>query len=76
MPPGIRIGLIGLGKMGGIRAQTIRRRDDTLLVAGTDPHPPSRGFDELTLLPEGSAIAEMLADYAVMREQARDCSRY
>ena len=29
--------------------------------------------DELALLPEGSAIAEMLSDYAVMREQARTC---
>ncbi|TCO68902.1 hypothetical protein EV655_12119 [Rhodovulum euryhalinum] len=31
----------------------------------------SRAAAELALLPEGSAIAEMLADYAVMREQAR-----
>lgn len=29
--------------------------------------------EELTLLPEGSAVAEMLSDYAVMREQARVC---
>jgi hypothetical protein len=29
--------------------------------------------EELYLLPEGSAIAEILADYAVMREQARAC---
>lgn len=27
--------------------------------------------EELALLPEESAIAEVLADYAVMREQAR-----
>jgi hypothetical protein len=38
----------------------------------------SRGFQtraavELGLLPEGSALAEMLADYAVLREQARAC---
>lgn len=32
-----------------------------------------RAAEELALLPEGSAIAEMLADYAVMREQARAC---
>lgn len=30
---------------------------------------------ELASLPEGSAIAGMLADYAVMREQARACGR-
>jgi hypothetical protein len=29
----------------------------------------------LALLPEGSAIEEMLSDYAVMRQQARLCSR-
>lgn len=29
--------------------------------------------EELALLPEGSAVAEMLADYAVMRDQARAC---
>jgi hypothetical protein len=31
--------------------------------------------EELALLPEGSAIAEMLSDYAVMRAQARVCDR-
>lgn len=30
---------------------------------------------ELALLPDGSANAEILSDYAVMREQARLCSR-
>ena len=33
-----------------------------------------RAADELNLLPDGSAIAEMLSDYAVMREQARACA--
>lgn len=33
----------------------------------------ARAADELDLLPEGSAIAEMLADYSVMRDQARTC---
>lgn len=32
-----------------------------------------RAAAELVLLPEGSAIVEMMADYAVMREQARAC---
>ena len=31
----------------------------------------ARAADELHLLPEGSAIAGMLADYSVMRDQAR-----
>lgn len=33
----------------------------------------ARAAEELALLPEGSMIAEMLSDYAVMREQARGC---
>jgi hypothetical protein len=32
-----------------------------------------RAAEELALLPHGSAVAEMLSDYAVMREQARVC---
>ena len=34
----------------------------------------ARAAEELALLPEGSAVAEMLADYAVMRDQARLCT--
>ncbi len=34
----------------------------------------ARAAEELALLPEGSTIAEMLSDYAVMREQARACN--
>ena len=33
----------------------------------------ARAAEELALLRHGSAISEMLADYAVMREQARTC---
>ena len=33
----------------------------------------ARAAEELAMLPEGSIIAEMLADYGVMREQARAC---
>lgn len=33
----------------------------------------ARAAGELASLPDGSAIAEMLYDYAVMREQARLC---
>jgi hypothetical protein len=35
----------------------------------------ARAADELDLLPDGSAIAEMLANYSVMRDQARACSQ-
>lgn len=33
----------------------------------------ARAADELMLLPAPSAVAEMMSDYAVMREQARAC---
>lgn len=33
----------------------------------------ARAADELNLLPKASAIAEMIADYSVMRDQARSC---
>lgn len=35
----------------------------------------ARAAKEQALLPEGSAIAEMLSDYAVMRDRARGCFR-
>lgn len=33
----------------------------------------ARAAKELALLPEGSTVAEMLSDFAVMRDQARAC---
>lgn len=35
----------------------------------------ARAAQELSRLPNGLAIAEMLSDYSVMREQARACLR-
>ncbi|UXU74174.1 hypothetical protein GB880_009640 [Paracoccus sp. SMMA_5_TC] len=34
----------------------------------------ARAAEELSRLPHGSAVVEMLSDYAVMRDQARVCS--
>jgi len=59
----------------------------TISLAGCAPTissdcPPPRAYDadlraraaeELTLLPQGSAIEEMLKDYAVLRAQLRAC---
>jgi hypothetical protein len=36
----------------------------------------ARAPDELASLPAGSAIEQMLADYQVMRDQARVCERF
>jgi restriction endonuclease Mrr len=33
----------------------------------------SRAAEEMAMLPDGSAIVEMMRDYAVMREQTRVC---
>lgn len=35
----------------------------------------TRAAVELELLPERSVVAEMIADYSVMRDQARACTR-
>ena len=35
----------------------------------------ARAAEELALLPDGSALVEMMGDYAVMREQARVCRK-
>jgi hypothetical protein len=34
-----------------------------------------RAAEELAVLPEGSAVFEMIGDYAVMRQQALSCFR-
>lgn len=33
----------------------------------------SRAAEELARLPDGSAVVDMMSDYAVLREQARAC---
>jgi len=35
----------------------------------------ARAAEEMAMLPDGSAIAEMISDYAVLRDQARGCGR-
>lgn len=32
-----------------------------------------KDYEEIALLPEGSAVAEVLSDYSVMRELTRGC---
>jgi len=56
MPDKIKMGIIGLGKMGGIRAKTIRENKDTVLVSATDPHPPEEGFADIQILPDYQAV--------------------
>lgn len=35
----------------------------------------ARAAEELALLPDGSAVVEMMGDYAVMRDQTRLCNK-
>jgi predicted dehydrogenase len=54
----LKIGIVGLGKMGDIRAKAIRDSDDTVLACGTDPMPPKSGFEDMSILPDYRAVME------------------
>jgi len=62
----IKFGVVGLGKMGGIRAKSIRENTDGLLVSATDPDPPSTGFEDVDLLPDYHAVIESDVDAVVV----------
>jgi hypothetical protein len=44
-------------------------------VVGYDAELQERAAVEVEALAQGSAVAELLSDYAVMRDQARACAR-
>jgi len=44
-------------------------------VVGYDAELQERAAAEVETLLKGSAVAELLSDYAVMRDQARACAR-
>jgi len=54
----LKIGIVGLGKMGGIRAKAVRDADDAVLVCGTDPNPPKSGFEDMAILTDYRAVIE------------------
>lgn len=58
----LRIGIVGLGKMGVIRAETVRDNDDTILICGTDPNPPAKGLGELQILHSYEAVIASAVD--------------
>lgn len=58
----LKFGIVGLGKMGQIRAATVRQRDDAELVSGTDPNPPAKGLNGLQLLPDYHAVIKSGVD--------------
>ncbi len=58
----LKIGIVGLGKMGKVRAKTIRDNDNTVVVSGTDPNPPARGFEDIRVLPDYKAVIDSGVD--------------
>ena len=52
----IKIGIVGLGKMGLIREKTIQENDETILISGTDPNPPTNGFKNMQFLPDYKSV--------------------
>jgi len=52
----LRIGIVGLGKMGKIRSETIRENDGTVLISATDPNPPMSGFEGVQICPDYDAV--------------------
>lgn len=62
MLPPLKFGIVGLGKMGGIRADSVRKRDDTVVVSATDPNPPKSGIDDIKLLDSYQAVIDSDVD--------------
>jgi predicted dehydrogenase len=52
----IRMGIVGLGKMGGIRADSIRANDQTVVISGSDPNPPVKGWEDIQVLPDYQSV--------------------
>ena len=71
----LKIGIVGLGKMGGIRAKTIRDHDDTVLVSGTDSNPPAKGFKDMDILPDYQSVINSGVD-AVFGQSGNVCRVY
>ena len=52
----LRMGIVGLGKMGKLRAQTIRQNPKTVLISATDPNPPKSGLEDVQLCADYKAV--------------------
>ena len=62
----LKIGLVGLGKMGGIRATTVRDHPDTILVCATDPSPTPKGYEDVQILPDYHAVIDADVDAVIV----------
>jgi predicted dehydrogenase len=58
----LRLGIVGLGHMGAVRAKTVRDHEATVLISGTDPQPPAKGFEDLQIVPDCRAVLDSGVD--------------
>jgi predicted dehydrogenase len=58
----LRIGIIGLGHMGAVRARTIHENSETVLVSGADPGPPDPVFGDLEFSGDHRAVIDSDVD--------------
>ena len=58
----LRMGIIGLGKQGGIRAGTVREHATPCSSRAPTPHRRRPGFEDLRLLPDYGAVLESGVD--------------
>lgn len=68
MSEALNIGLIGLGKMGLIRAREIAKRTDARVVCGFDPAPEkfAEEFPDVQILPDAQAVIAADVDAIVV----------
>lgn len=63
----LRVGLIGLGRMGRHHARVLRSLDGVVLVGALDPHgDPYRAAEGVPLAPDVDALIRLGLDYAVL----------
>ncbi|MGH1362200.1 MAG: Gfo/Idh/MocA family protein [Calditrichia bacterium] len=62
----LKIGIVGLGKMGGIRAKTVRENENTILVSGTDTDLNRKGFEDIELLPDYQSVIHSGVDAVIV----------
>ncbi len=62
MAEALRFGIVGMGKMGHIRAKTVRDHSEAVLVCVTDPNPPMAGFDGADVVPDYQAVIDSEVD--------------
>lgn len=59
----IRAAIVGLGRMGRLRAQTLQQRDDVAIVSAFDPD-PERFAAQFPKVPRAASLQELLASDA------------